>query len=447
VYENVFKNGYVADKPLVIRRMNGKFTDVFFNGSVYKDDQENVIGVVLVARDVTAQKQFENELIEAKMKAECATLKAEEAVKAKQQFLSNMSHEIRTPMNAIIGFTKVVLKTELTKEQNEYVTAIKTSGDSLTVLIDDILDLAKVDSGKMVFEKSPFKLSNSISFISQLFELKVRENNLKWLAEVDPAIPEVIIGDISRLHQIMMNLIGNAVKFTSKGSIKLRVKLLNEDKDKMLLEFSIEDTGIGISPEMIHSIFENFQQASNNTTRFYGGTGLGLAISKKLIELQGGNIQVKSQLDLGSVFSFTLPFQKTTFLLKEEVNNLIINNNRKDVKILVVEDIALNQLLMKTILEDFGFEQDMAENGQIAIEKLKLKKYDLILMDLQMPIMNGFETTDYIRNILDLTIPIIALTADVTSVDLDKCKTFGMNDYISKPVDETILYSKIVSFL
>ncbi|MDI1232779.1 MAG: ATP-binding protein [bacterium] len=466
VYEEVFEKGSVADYPLTIK--DGKLTDVLFNGSVYKDENGKVIGAVVVARDITYQKSIAKELIEARVfaelatgiaeeaklnaenaaiKAEDSTRVAEEAVKAKQQFLSNMSHEIRTPMNAIIGFTKVVLRTDLTVKQKEYLNAIKTSGDSLIVLINDILDLAKVDSGKMTFEKAPFKLSASISAMLHLFEAKIQEKNLTLVQEYDTKIPEVLSGDPVRLHQIILNLISNAVKFTEHGSIALRVKLLKEDVQKVTIEFSISDTGIGIPEGKTESIFENFQQASSNTSRLYGGTGLGLAIVKQLIEGQGGSINLKSKIHEGSTFSFVLNFNKTKekAVLEPELN--YVKSEIENINVLVVEDIALNQLLMKTLLDDFGFKLEIASNGKIAIEKLKKNKFDIILMDLQMPEMNGFETTDFIRNKMHSNIPIIALTADVTTVDLEKCKAVGMNDYLAKPVNEDLLYSKIIGLI
>ncbi|MDI6033475.1 response regulator [Flavobacterium sp. LB2P84] len=461
VYQKVFKKGFVADSPLILRHKNGKLIHVLFNGSVYKDDKKNVLGAAIVARDVTDQKRIETELIEAKVfaelateiaeeakiNAENATIIAENAVKAKQQFLSNMSHEIRTPMNAIIGFTKVLLRTDITDKQKEYLNAIKISGDALIVLINDILDLAKVDAGKMTFEKTPFKMKSSIAAMLHLFETKIQEKNLKLVKEYDSKIPDVLVGDPIRLHQIILNLVSNAVKFTSKGKITVSVDLLHEDDDKVILKFAVTDTGIGISEEKIGTIFENFQQASSGTSRLYGGTGLGLAIVKQLIEPQSGTIRVNSTIHKGSTFSFTLPFQKTNSNVELENELAEIDSEIKNIKVLVVEDIALNQLLMKTLLDDFGFELDIAENGKIAIEKLQEKDYDIILMDLQMPEMNGFEATKYIRNTMHSTIPIIALTADVTTVDLDKCKAVGMNDYIAKPVDETVLYNKIIGTL
>jgi CheY-like chemotaxis protein len=334
-------------------------------------------------------------------------------------------------MNAIIGFTKVVLKTELTAKQKEYLMAIKMSGDTMIVLINDILDLAKVDAGKMSFEKIPFRLENSINSMTHLFETKIQEKNLVLVKQYDARIPEILLGDPVRLNQIILNLVGNAVKFTTKGTITISVKLLTETEENASIEFAVSDTGIGIAPSKIEQIFDNFQQASTSTSRLFGGTGLGLAIVKQLVEQQGGQIQVESELEKGSRLSFILDFPKSKE--EPEFDQSIEEPKKgiKNIKVLVVEDMALNQLLMKTLLEDYGFEQDIAANGLIAIEKMKQKDYDIILMDLQMPEMNGFEATDYIRTSLKSRIPIIALTADVSTVDLAKCRAVGMNDYIA----------------
>jgi PAS domain S-box-containing protein len=468
VYQEVFAKESVAGSPLTLRHTEGKLTDVLFNGSIYKDNSGKVLGVVIVARDISDQKRIATELTESKVFAELATAIAEEAknkaeeatkvaeeltriaevaVNAKQQFLSNMSHEIRTPMNAIIGFTKVLLKTEMTDKQMEYLSAIKVSGEALTVLINDILDLAKVDSGRMTFEQIPFKMETSLSAMLHLFETKIREKNLELIKNYDKNIPEVLIGDPIRLHQIILNLVSNAVKFTSEGKITVSVSVLSEDADSVTLEFAISDTGIGISKEKIETVFEVFQQASSGTSRLYGGTGLGLAIVKQLVEPQGGSISVKSKLEEGTTFSFTLSFQKTEEKALADLDLVKLDPEIKNIRILVVEDIALNQLLMKTILNEFGFEFDVASNGKIAIEKLQHNTYDIILMDLQMPEMNGFEATEYIRNKMNSKIPIVALTADVTTVDLAKCRSVGMNDYLSKPVDDRLLYNKIAEFV
>ena len=435
-------------KPLIPEILKAKvavFVDLYKKNHKLLFQQEEMITLY---GDVTAQKRISAELSEAKSKAETATRIAEDAVKSKQQFLSNMSHEIRTPMNAIMGFTQVLSKTDLSEKQKEYLQAIKISGDTLIVLINDILDLAKVDAGKMTFEQIPFKMATSLSAMLHLFETKIQEKNLELVIDYDTTIPEVLLGDHIRLHQIILNLVSNAVKFTSKGKITVRVQMISEDNVQAAIEFEITDTGIGISENKISTIFENFQQASNSTSKLFGGSGLGLAIAKQLIEGQNGEISVKSRIDEGSTFSFTLNFLKTktetdSDSIREET--IVTETEIRNIKILVVEDMALNQLLMKTILDDFEFECDIADNGKIAIEKLQAKSYDIILMDLQMPVMNGFEATEYIRNEMKSTIPIIALTADVTTMDLEKCKSIGMNDYVSKPVDEKILYRKIVS--
>ncbi|HXU26789.1 MAG TPA: ATP-binding protein, partial [Bacteroidia bacterium] len=447
VYQEIFEKESVADFPLTIRHKDGKLTDVLFNGSIYKDNTGKVLGVVIVARDITTQKRIISELLEAKLLAEEATRVAEVAVKAKQQFLSNMSHEIRTPMNAIIGFAKVLLKTDLEEKQREYLSAIKVSGDALTVLINDILDLAKVDAGKMTFEQIPFKMETSLSAMLHLFETKIQEKNLELIKEYDSKIPVVLVGDPVRLHQIILNLVSNAVKFTTEGKITVSVNLISEDEEQVTIEFVITDTGIGITQEKIETVFEVFQQASSGTSRLYGGTGLGLAIVKQLVEPQGGNIDVKSEVGKGSTFRFVLSFQKTHEEASLDEGLVELDTEIKNIRVLVVEDIALNQLLMRTLLDDFGFEQDIASNGKIAIEKLQNNSYDIILMDLQMPEMNGFEATEYIRNTMNSKIPIIALTADVTTVDLAKCRAVGMNDYISKPVDDKLLYSKVIGFV
>jgi CheY-like chemotaxis protein len=239
--------------------------------------------------------------------------------------------------------------------------------------------------------------------------------------------------------------LSNAIKFTARGRITVAVRLLHESKEKATVEFSITDTGTGIPEDKLESIFENFQQAATSST--FGGTGLGLAICKQLVEKQGGSILVKSKLNEGSTFSFTLSFKKTNAESQKESGEIELRKQIKDIRILVVEDIKLNQLLMRAILDDFQFNYDIADNGKIAIKKLETETYDIILMDLQMPIMNGFEATEYIRSTMKLAIPIIALTADVTTVDVEKCKALGMNDYVSKPLDERLLYNKICELL
>jgi signal transduction histidine kinase len=406
---------------------------------------------IILEETLEKLERSQNELIKAKNNAEHAAKIAEEAAKAKSHFLSNMSHEIRTPMNAIIGFTKVLLETPLTEKQKEYLTTIKVSGDILIVLINDILDLAKVESGKMTFESSPFYLYSSISEVLQLFETKISEQNLELITEYDHSIPDVLVGDPVRLNQIMLNLVGNAVKFTSKGHIKVSISKIKDDAEQVTIRFDISDTGVGIPESDQKNIFEKFQQAGNTGKNVSGGTGLGLAIVKQLVELQGGRISVSSEINKGSTFSFLLGFKKTQEKIEhkpEAVEGPVLAEGAiTGSRILLVEDIRPNQLLIKTLLEKYKCVIDIADNGRIAIEKLYDNSYDVVLMDLQMPEMNGIEATEYIRKIMQLDIPVIALTADVTTMNAKKCKTLGMNDYISKPVDEKILYSKILKFI
>jgi len=445
--------GYELFSPLT---RNGKLENAYFNFvyQPYREADETISGITIIAYEVTAQVIAKMELVEAKNIAEREKQVAEAAVKAKQQFLSNMSHEIRTPMNAIIGFTNVVLKTKLDESQKDYLNAIKGAGDALIVLINDILDLARVDSGKMTFDKIPFNLSEAIASMLQLFEAKIKEKNLELIKQYDPAIPRILVGDPMRLRQMILNLVSNAVKFTKEGIITISVRMLEEDAEKATIEFALTDTGIGIPEDRMEQIFNNFEQVARDSSSSYGGSGLGLAIVKQFAELQGGTIIVKSELGKGSTFGFVLGFNKLNSNKEFEKDNdpeltesPAETGSLKSIKVLVAEDITLNQLLIKIILLEFGFEMDIAGNGKIAIEKLQNNDYDIILMDLQMPVMNGFEATTHIRNIMNSSIPIIALTADVTAVDVEKCKACGMDDYISKPIDEKLLYDKIITVL
>ncbi len=444
VYQEVFAKGSVADSPLTLRHKAGKLTDVLFNGSVYKDDRGNVLGVVIVARDVTEQKRIATELTEAKELAE-------KLAGAKDQFLASMSHEIRTPLNGIIGFTKILLRNETTATQRHQLDAIKTSSDILLVLINDILDLAKIEAGKMNIETTELKLSELINSVLGSFELRFQEKELRINKQYDENIPKILIGDPVRINQILLNLLSNSVKFTGDGGqIGVSVNLLKQDDEYVNIELIISDTGIGISPEKLDVIFQPFMQSSSDTARKFGGTGLGLSIVKQLLDLMGGTISVKSDYGKSSSFTITLPLKKTS--ATEILNDIETKSHSNELsqlgklKILLVEDIPINQFLAQTILHDFGFESDTAENGKIAIGLLEKNHYDIILMDLMMPEMNGFEATQYIRHKMlppKSNTPIIALTADVTKADVDKCTEVGMNEYVSKPINETDLLNKI----
>ncbi|MGZ4116736.1 MAG: ATP-binding protein, partial [Bacteroidia bacterium] len=403
-------------------------------------NMQTMYGTVL---DITEQKKLE-EVTRAKEFAEQLTL-------AKDQFLASMSHEIRTPLNGIIGFTKLLLQDKVTEKQRAQLEAIKSSSDILLVLINDILDLSKIEAGKIHIEETELKLTELINTVIASFELRVEEKQLKVTHKYDNRIPKILMGDPVRIEQILLNLFNNALKFTGEdGQITIQANLLNEDEGKVTIEFIVSDTGIGIAAEKLETIFEPFVQADDDTTRKYGGTGLGLSIVKRLVELMGGTISVKSELNKGSSFIFTLPFKKTTATeVSKETKVLLRTNELKEIghlNILLAEDSEINTFLVQTILQNFGFDVDAAENGKAAIDFLEKKQYDLILMDLMMPEMNGFEATKYIRAKMKdpkSKIPIIALTADVNKQVVVKCTEAGMNDYISKPFNENELLNKI----
>jgi len=428
-----------------IIRTDGEIRVLECTGYVSTDSDGNAVNMTGTAQDITERKKIE----EAKDRAEQEQQRALEALHFKQQFLSNMSHEIRTPLTAIIGFTKVVLKSELDEKQRQYLNAIKVSGDALLALVNDILDYAKVNSGKMVFEETPFNIGMSIQNILQLFETKIHQKNLVIEDIYDDNIPEMVSGDPLRLNQIIMNLVGNAIKFTSEGKITVTTSVEEENDEHVTLCFSVADTGIGIESSNLSRIFESFQQASSETSRVFGGTGLGLAIVKQLVEAQHGTITAKSTVGKGSTFSFSLPFKK----VNHETQHAILPSedaepkHTGEIRVLVVEDVGLNQLLMKVVMGNLGFLVEIAENGKVAIDKLQQGPYDIILMDLHMPVMNGIEATRYIRQEMQLDVPIIALTADVTSADVEMSKAAGMDEYVTKPINQKKLYTKMMQVL
>jgi PAS domain S-box-containing protein len=379
-----------------------------------------------------------------------AKQKSEDAAKAKQQFLSTMSHEIRAPLNTVLGTIHLLLQENPRSDQMEYLNSLKFSGENLLVLINDILDLSKIESGMVRFEQSDFDVTELINDIKQSFLFKTEEKGIELKIHIDPEIPELLVGDPMRLTQILTNLTGNAVKFTEKGSITMDLNLKKETAENVEIEFSISDTGIGIPKSNLKNIFESFTQASTDTTRKYGGTGLGLAITKKLIELQNRKIFVKSVVGKGSKFYFSLNFPKiqTNKPVQKLVGPEVSYNQLKGLHILVAEDNEINYIVAKKLLEKWGVVVDHAENGKVAIDKLNRKDYDIVLMDLNMPVLSGYEASKIIRNSKNekcKNIPILALTASMKIDIQQKIEKAGITEYILKPFNPNELYDKILS--
>src|SRR6185437_4799193 len=395
-----------------------------------------------IVRDISMRKELEKELVEAKEKAE-------EATKAKEMFLASISHEIRTPMNGVTGMANLLAQTDLTSEQKEYNDAIQDSAKRLLIVINDVLDLSKINAGKVSLNMAPFNVRDVSKSIYMTLAAKAKEKNIALNINVNSNVPETVIGDSVRLSQVLWNLSGNAVKFTEKRSVDIYITRFDEDKETVKLMFIIKDTGIGIAKERVAHIFEPFVQADKRITHKYGGTGLGLDIAEKIVKLHGSRIKVISKLGAGSEFSFTLSFDKycSTPLI---VVNPGQQKNLKGINVLFVEDNKVNQQVGSRMLGKWGATVEIAGNGKIGIDMLKVKPYDIVLMDLQMPEMDGIEATDYIRHQMQLpvsAIPIIAMTASALRGEYDKCIAAGMNDYLSKPFNPEDLYNKIVTLV
>jgi CheY-like chemotaxis protein len=389
--------------------------------------------------DITDRIELENDLHEAKKIAE-------KNAKMKDLFLSNMSHEIRTPMNAITGFGRLLASTKLDNEQAEYTNSINIASTNLLNIINDILDFSKIESGQIVMEHIKFSLKEQIQNVRKILTFNAQIKNLEFKYYFDEKLPDMVMGDPTRLNQVMVNLLNNAIKFTEEGFVELRVEVVKKLENKTEVKFEINDSGIGIAPDKLEVIFDRFTQANTNTTRKYGGTGLGLSISKSLAELLGGELIVASEEGKGSTFSFNLLFENPMEAEESEIKLVEPETGLYDTKILLVEDNLLNQKLALRVLQKRGFLADLAENGAEAVEILKTKTYDLILMDLQMPEMDGYQATTYIRNEMKLQTPIIAMTAHSIVGEKAKCLDIGMNDYLPKPFDPNLLHSKILEY-
>lgn len=428
-----------------IIRKDNKIIDIEY--TVRNIEIDGKLQMLSIIRDITEEKQKENQLRQERERAKSAEI----AQKVSEQFLANMSHEIRTPMNAVLGFTDLMLKTPLTGEQYRYLEAIKMSGDNLLVIINDILDFSRMRAGKIPIVNTKFKLSRIVSMCVDLMHPRALKKEISLSAHIDSNVPNRLIGDATRLNQVLLNLTANAVKFTAKGGVAIHVKLLSEYDDEAELEFMVEDTGIGIPKDKLSTIFEAFTQADNNTARKYGGTGLGLSIVKELATLQGGSISVESEEGKGSRFYFRIKYRKDTSpVVSKDDREIMLEKKKVKYKVLLVEDNDMNQLLAHKVLSDWGWDIDIAENGVEALKKLKEKDFDIILMDIQMPEMDGYEATHQIRNNFPApkcNIPIMAMTAHVLPSEEEKCNEAGMNGYISKPFNPDVLYSKIAGII
>jgi len=453
IVSNIFNH---SPFPLVKDTNNSE--KIFQNINIIPVKQDSESYVIIQINDVSASIQREKALEEQarkrkKIETELRTTleKLNHASAIKSDFLASMSHEIRTPMNGIVGLSQLLKKTHLNSTQEKYLNTIDSSVNLLLTVINDILDFSKLESGKLLLHKTNFNFNNIISHILDILDTEIKQKNLEVSVEIDNELYPQYLGDENRLKQIFINLISNAIKFTANGNISIKVQLLNQQTNHSNIKVTISDNGIGIEESIIPSLFEKFTQADSSTTRQYGGTGLGLAICKNLVVLMSGKIGVESTPGKGSDFWFEIELEKdsnTTTENPDNTQNAKISEQVFSGSILLVDDVMVNRLVAKSMLEELGFDVITAENGQEAVDLACSQTFKLILMDCQMPVMDGFDATRKIREMEDQThIPIIALTALAMKGDDKKCFNAGMDGYITKPYKTEDLIAGIQEWL
>lgn len=431
--KNVVESEVQFDLP------SGKKSMLSIKFPLYNDAQA-IFGIGGIVTDITERVLDRERLV-------AALSKTEEAMQLQEQFFANMSHEIRTPLNGIQGMNNLLQQTSLTEEQRDYTNMISQSLNKLLVLLNDVLDFSNLRAGKLTLSHVSFDLMEILEDVQNMFVSQVNYKQLDFRVIVDPAVPLFLTGDPYRLKQVLINLVGNAIKFTKKGRVHLSLSLAEKEGDATKIQFKVEDTGIGIREDKQETIFKSFAQADPDISRSYGGTGLGLAISKGLVELQGGSIAVKSKPGEGSIFTITIPYQlknspQQTFSLTDFASKL------SGKEVLLVEDNEVNQKLIVAVLKKVGVNLAVASHGKEALAFFeKGRNFDLVILDLQMPVMDGYETATYLRQDLGLDIPIIAMTATALKGDQEKCREVGMNDFMLKPFEFNDLYKRLVSLL